>query len=187
LDGDADQRCGLCSQGCGSFQPRQGVWRRKTLGDFIKIFAMANVIRIPLPRSGETLVIRSYELSETITSILRSERVPLEIWMDCARGFLAEGKLEEYTNLLLAVKAEEENQRWNGSSRDKFVPIQALCSLADLKLQEARLAEDEKTRSELLNKAQKLYLQAQNLDVLEMLPQLGLGEISLMNVRFTAG
>ena len=143
---------------------------------------MASAIAIPLARSPEALVIYPHELSDGIITVLKQEQVPLEIWLECARGLLGQGQVDAYTTLLRAITVEATSRR-DPSPQARFVHVQALCSLADLHLQQARLAEDVEQRRELHTTASNLYFAAQRVDHREMLPHMGLGEFAMSTVR----
>lgn len=145
---------------------------------------MASAIAIPLARSVEALVVQPYEVTGEIVNVLRLERAPLEIWLECARCLLAQGQVDTY-KMLLRAAIDEASSRRDPSPHAKFVHVQLLCSLADLHLQQARLAGDTEKRRELHNTANTLYFEAQRVDHLEMLPHLGLGEAALSMVRLS--
>lgn len=146
---------------------------------------MASAIAIPLARSADALLVQPHELTDDIVTILRLERAPLEIWIECARGLLAQGNVTSYSKILRAI-CDEASTRRDPSPNAKFVHVQALCSLADLNLQEARLTEDPEKKRELNTTANKLYFEALKVSHLEMLPHLGLGEQALAAVRIKA-
>lgn len=141
---------------------------------------MTSIIAIPLARTSEVIVVQPYELTDDILNILRLESAPLEVWMECARGFLVQGRVDMYAKLLRAT-IDEAVARRSASPQAKFFHVQALCSLGDLNLQQAHLAEDQEQRRTLGAEANKLYFSAQKVNHLEMLPRLGLGEAALSN------
>lgn len=141
---------------------------------------MATAVTIPLPKSRESLIVQIDELSEDIISILRREDVDLKYWLECGRGLLSQGRVEAYTKLLKSLISEAALQ--HRSPQAKFIHVQALCSLADLQQQQARLTEDQEKKRVLFAEANKLYFDAQKVDHQEMLPHLGLGELSLSKV-----
>jgi hypothetical protein len=143
---------------------------------------MATAVTIPLPKSRESLVVQINELNEDIISILRGEDVDLKYWLECGRGLLSQGRVEAYERLLKSLIDEARRQR--RPPQPIFIHVQALCSLADLKQQQARLEEDPEKKRLLLNDANKLYFDAQKVDHREILPHLGLGELSLSKVCF---
>ena len=143
---------------------------------------MATAVSIPLQRSREVLVVQQHELSESIIPILRRENVELEIWLQCARGLLRRGDVEAYTKILQSLIKEVEHIR-SPTSQERFIQIQAICSLADLNLQQARLTASAETKRQLYADANRLYFDAEKVDSQEMLPHLGLGELALNRVH----
>jgi len=140
---------------------------------------MATAVTIPLPKSRERLVVDLIDLNEDIISILRREGVELKFWLDCGRGLLSQGRVEAYAKLLKSLIDEAARSR---SRQDTFIHVQALCSLADLRQQQARLSEDLEKKRLLFAEANRLYFDAQKVDHQENLPHLGLGELSLSKV-----
>jgi hypothetical protein len=143
---------------------------------------MATAVTIPLPKSRESLVVNVNELNEDIISILRREDVDLKYWLECGRGLLSQGRVEAYEKLLKSLIDEAARPR--RSSQPRFIHIQALCSLADLKQQQGRLEENPEKKRLLIVEANGLYFDAQKVDHQEILPHLGLGELSLSRVCF---
>ena len=143
---------------------------------------MATAAIIPLANSQELLVVEPSELSDDIIRILQRENVKFEIWMDCARGFLSQGRVDEYTRLLNSLISEVQRRR-DYSPQAIFIHVQAICSLADLYQQQARLTEDSEQKRKLNAEANKLYFEARRIEDKEMLPYLGLGELALSTVR----
>ncbi|KAL4539716.1 hypothetical protein Ndes2437B_g01927 [Nannochloris sp. 'desiccata'] len=137
---------------------------------------MATAVTIPLPKSRESLVVNVIDLNEDIISILRREDVDLKFWLECGRALLSQGLVEAYAKLLKSLIDEAARSR---SRHDTFIHVQALCSLANLRQQQARLSEDLEKKRLLFAEANKLYFDAQKVDHQEILPHLGLGELSL--------
>lgn len=149
------------------------------------ILKMSESIAIPLPRSGgEILTIRLDELPDNISTILRMEMAPLDTWLECSKILLMQGRIDTYARLLQDAIDEASAQQYH-SPHAKYVLIKALCSLADLHVQQGRLAEDREKRQQLFGQAQKHYFRAQKVDNLELLPHIGLGEMALLSVCFS--
>jgi hypothetical protein len=142
--------------------------------------AMATVVTIPLQKSRESLVVNLNELNEDIILILRREDVDLKVWLECGRGLLSQDRVQAYEKLLKSLIDEAQHQKRRPQAT--FIHVQALCSLADLKKQQARLAEDPEKKRLLFAEANNLYFDAQKVDHQEILPHLGLGELSLSKV-----
>lgn len=142
---------------------------------------MATAVTIPLARSHELLVLDPRELSDDIIRILQRENVNFEIWLNCARGLLSQGRVDDYIRLLKSL-INEVQQRPN-SAQTKFIHVQAICSLADLYQQQSRLTEDTEQKRQLTSQANALYFSAIKVDTQEMLPHIGIGEQAFDKVR----
>lgn len=149
---------------------------------------MTENIHIPLSGSKtsssspiQTLVLSPQDVKDqgrAIVNVLQKENVPIDIWMNCARCLLNQGQIEDYSALLRIIANEAQKVR-----NATFLRIQALCSLGDLKLQQAKLSSNDDEKRSLAAEARILYFDAQKLDGQEMLPLLGIGEVALFNVR----
>lgn len=135
-------------------------------------------VYIPLARSHEVLAVKSHEISEDIVRVLINERASPDIWLECARVFLQQGRLDSYTRLLTTLISEL--PRWRGSgSSTRFAQVRAMCALADVHVQQASAADDAEAKRREYNAANRLYFEAQRVDHMEMLPHLGLGQAAL--------
>ncbi|EFN52318.1 hypothetical protein CHLNCDRAFT_139104 [Chlorella variabilis] len=97
--------------------------------------------------------------------------------MRAAEHLLASGREGDF-EALLQEAVEREQQRSQGPP-DVFNQIQALCSLAELKVQQAAAERDRGQRVILLSNSTKLCHRAQYLNMEEQLPELVLGAVAL--------
>lgn len=137
---------------------------------------------LPLNGGGSVLSLDGGQATlDGLLRVLRGDSAPMSAWMRAAEHLLASGREGDF-EALLQEAVEREQQRSQGPP-DVFNQIQALCSLAELKVQQAAAERDRGQRVILLSNSTKLCHRAQYLNMEEQLPELVLGAVALAKVR----
>ena len=137
-------------------------------------------IAVPIGGIEDQILLKPEDINYKLLGFAERQDIPLESWLDFCRVALESGDVDLFTKFAEATAKEAKNSK--NSWRGKAQRIKALCSLGDFYLERSKLVEDEVQKRELMNSANRLYFDAQRMDPKEMLPHLGIGEVSRLSV-----
>jgi hypothetical protein len=142
-----------------------------------------------LPLNGAVLRVEPLDQNpDGLLRVLRSSDAPIEAWRIAAEHLLVYGGPQgpHHFEAVLTEATEREEGRRKGPN-ESFGHIQALCCLAELKLQQAAAERGLQQRTLLLSACTNFCNKARHLDIQEQLPELVLGAAALVRVRGRAG
>lgn len=140
-----------------------------------------------LPLNGAVLRVEPVAQSrDGLLRVLRSSDAPIEAWQTAAEHLLVYGGPDGPLHFEAVLTEAAEREEGRRKVPDRFGLIKALCSLAELKLQQAAAERGLQQRTLLLSACTNFCNKARHLDIHEQLPELVMGAAALVRVRARA-
>lgn len=124
----------------------------------------------------------SVSLDDLLRALRADGGAPAAAWLAAAHHLLACGRERDFEAVL--SEAAEREPAPGSPPAVVFPHVQALCSLAEFSAQQAAGERERRRRQELLMRATDLCHRAQRLSLEEQLPELVLGHVALVKVRW---
>lgn len=124
---------------------------------------------------------------DDILEILAAEAAPLNLWLDCARGYLLQGRVDAFQQICseaTRVEVAQEVQRLFGAP-PTYEQVQFHCASAGLHMAQAKEEKAPVKRTQLLAAAAQDLAKAQALDSGEQIVILGQGLLHVARVSDT--
>ncbi|KAK9810525.1 hypothetical protein WJX72_012163 [[Myrmecia] bisecta] len=139
-----------------------------------------NYIHIPITDSEEVVSVPLDQLPDDpdeLLGILKAEIAPLSLWLDIAKVYLSQGRIDQYLTVLNEGTSPEVEEYFG--DKVKFERIQFLCALAAYYTALGKAEKDRVARNEAFTKANGFWSKARHVDYNEQLPYIAAGQLAL--------
>ena len=139
---------------------------------------------VPVQNGAEVVEIHFSDLPshyEDIIELFKAELAPLPLWLDVAKAYLELGQVQQFLGVLRLGTSDE--VKFHYGDAGKPGRVQFLCALGAYHMTLAATHTERAARQTELTNAFKYFSEARGTDYQELLPHLGLGQISIAQVR----
>eukprot|EP00959_Pyramimonas_sp_CCMP1952_P151087 3162117-Pyramimonas_sp.AAC.3 len=136
-------------------------------------------IYIPVRETNEVVAVSLNALPEDPTDvleILQAEQAPLGLWLEFAKGYMRQGKDEEF-KIVLEDGSSPEIEKYYADS--KYERIRILVALAEYYMRIGRSTKDKRKKDEYFTRTAGYLNTATRIDQNEMLPIFARGQLAL--------